>query len=495
MPKRVVKRRVRRRPVPAAPAPAPPAGRRRRRAAPLTVLLALAAAGAVVAAVLVVGSGSGSAVQVSERTATVSRGVIQTIVSGSGNLEPLAQQDVDFATSGKVTKIYVHTGERVDKGDLIARVDSSTPAVAVDKAEADLADAEDALTKAETAAATVTATPQTTAATASATTVAVAAQATPSPTATPARPARTPTATPARTPRPAATASATAAPSQQSQSSGGSTQSVASAQAAVESDQLALKQAQDDLEATELRAPMSGTVASLNGAVGDDASGSGSSSNPSSSSASDAAASSSSSSSSGSGFVVLADLKKLKMEVSLGESDIAKVHKGQPATVTINAASGEKVAAHVTSVGVLASSSSSSSGAVSYPVDVTLDQTTQGVRSGMSATADIVTSQASGIEVPTQALQGNSVTVVDGSARRTVRVQTGVAGDSMTQVVSGLSAGQQVLVTSRSAVAASTATSSTSSQQRSLGGAGGGFTGGPPAGAAGAGAPGGGLGG
>jgi multidrug efflux pump subunit AcrA (membrane-fusion protein) len=449
VPKRVVKRRVRRRP--AAPAPSRP----RRRLAPLTALLALAAAGAVVAAVLVVGSGGGSAVQVSERTATVTRGVIQTIVSGSGNLEPLAQQDVDFATSGKVTKIYVHAGERIGKGDLIARVDSSTQQVAVDKAEADLADAEDALTKAQEAA-TATA-----AATATPTAVAVAAQATP--TGTPARPTPTATATPVRTPQ----ATATAAPSQ---SGGGSTQSVASAEAAVESDQLALKQAQDDLAATELRAPMSGTVAALNGAVGDDAS---------------SAAADSSSSSSDTGFVVLADLRKLKMQVSLSESDIAKVHKGQSATVTINAASGEKVAAHVTSVGVLASdssSSSSSSGAVSYPVEVTLDQTTQGVRAGMSATADIVVAHASGLVVPSQALRGSSVTLVRNGKRSTQPVQTGVVGDSDTQVVSGLRAGDQVLVTSTTATlgAASRASGNSGAAGgfRGFGGAGGGFT--PP---------------
>src|SRR5262249_35001686 len=150
-------------------------------------------------------------------------------------------------------------------------------------------------------------------------------------------------------------------------------------------------------EATSLRAPFSGTVASINGAVGDQA-GSG---NQSAASGTDT------------GFVVLANLKKLKMEVALSESDIGKVEKGQGATGTINAASGEKVAAHVTSVGVLASSSSDStgSGAVSYPVDVTLDQTTAGIKAGMSATADIVVAQASGLMVPSQALRGSSVTV------------------------------------------------------------------------------------
>ena len=90
---------------------------------------------------------------------------------------------------------------------------------------------------------------------------------------------------------------------------------------------------------------------------------------------------------------MLAQLSKLKMQVALSESDIGTVKVGQKATVTINAASGEQVAAHVSAISVLSSSSSSGSSAVSYPVTVLLDQTTEGVRTGMSATADIITAR------------------------------------------------------------------------------------------------------
>jgi membrane fusion protein, macrolide-specific efflux system len=415
--KRVVRRKVRRRP-PAVPA-------RPRRVGPLTVLLVLGASGAVVAAVLVVGSPA-PAVQVSTRTATVTRGVVQTIVSGSGNLAPARQQDVDFSTSGRVTHIYVHAGEHVDKGDLIARVDSSTQAVAVDKANADLTDAEDALVKTE-------ATP------------------TPTPTAQPKAAVR---------PRPTATAQPSA---------GGSTQSVASAEANLESAQLALKQAQDDLAATELRAPMSGTVAEVNGAVGDMA-----------------GSSSSAASSSAGGLVVLADLHRLKLDVSLSESDIGKVRKGQSATVAVNAASGEKAAAHVSSIGVLAASSRTGTGAVSYPVEVTLDQRAAGVKPGMSATADIVVAQASGLVVPSQALRGSTVTVQRAGRRSTQTVETGVVGDSDTQIVAGLKAGDRVVVTS---TAATVGAAASRLAQNGGGGFRGGFGGGGFRGAAGFGGP------
>jgi hypothetical protein len=142
------------------------------------------------------------------------------------------------------------------------------------------------------------------------------------------------------------------------------------------------------------------------------------------------------------------------MEVSLSESDIGSVKVGQPATVTVNAASGEQFAGRVADIGVLSSSSSSgsSSSAVSYPVTLSLDQTAKSLKAGMSATADIVTSQVTGMAVPSQALSGSTVTVEapDGT-QTTERVQTGVVGDSTTQVVSGLKVGDKVVVRSTAA--------------------------------------------
>ena len=93
-----------------------------------------------------------------------------------------------------------------------------------------------------------------------------------------------------------------------------------------------------------------------------------------------AASSSASGSSASSSFITLAQISRYKMQVSLSESDIGSVKVGQPATVTVNAASGEQFAARVSDIGVLSSSSGSGSGssAVSYPVTLTLDQTRQG---------------------------------------------------------------------------------------------------------------------
>jgi hypothetical protein len=184
----------------------------------------------------------------------------------------------------------------------------------------------------------------------------------------------------------------------------------------------------------------------------------------------------------------LVNVHRFTMDVSLSESDIGSVKIGQAATVTVNAASGQQFAAHVTAIGVLPSSSGSGS-AVSYPVTLLLDQSSSSLKAGMSATADIVTAETSGITVPTQALTGTTVTVVQNGKQTARTVTTGLTGDSTTQIVSGLSAGDQVVV--RSAVVTPSATSAAGGQQaRGLGG--GGFGGGGFGGGA---RPGGGFGG
>src|SRR5262245_36320981 len=117
--------RKRRRPIQSAPPKRKPPRPRRRRGAPrpgvITGTLVVLAAAAVAVAVLSLQSAP--AATVSERTVEVTRGVIQTVVSGSGNLEPAKQVDVDFATSGKITRIYTKTGAHVSKGELLARID------------------------------------------------------------------------------------------------------------------------------------------------------------------------------------------------------------------------------------------------------------------------------------------------------------------------------------------------------------------------------------
>jgi hypothetical protein len=117
--------------------------------------------------------------------------------------------------------------------------------------------------------------------------------------------------------------------------------------------------------------------------------------------------------------------------------------------------------------------STSNSGVVSYNVTFQLDQSESGLKAGMSASAEVVVKQAEGVNVPTTAISGGSVTVVRSGKHVTQAVTTGLAGDSSTIVLSGLKAGEEIVLPTTS-----TTSSSSSPTGARLGGAGGGLGGG-----------------
>lgn len=253
---------------------------------------------------------------------------------------------------------------------------------------------------------------------------------------------------------------------------------VASAQAQVSSAELDVQSADQTLADTRLYAPVSGIVASVadvqvgdtisaggasssssdnssdTGSSGSGSSGSGRSSLASllgGGSSSSSNSGSDSSSSSSSAFVTIVDPSRMELVVPFTESDIGKLAVGQPATVTVNALSNVELAAHVTNVSLLASSTSS---VTTYNVTLDLDQNNSQVKPGMSATAQVVVSQATGaVSVPTTAISrtaGQSTVTVQKNGKDVVTpVVTGVVGDSTTQILSGVNPGDQIVITTR----------------------------------------------
>ncbi len=418
-----------------------------------TYLLAALCVGAIVAAVLVVGPSSGTA-SATGRTITVGEGVVQSTVSGNGNIQAATQLDLGFKTSGVVTQIYVHQGQHVTEGQLLAELNPDSAEVTLEQARASLQAAEASLVQEE----------ETDGEGSSGS----------------GRAATTPKEATTTT-----TAKATLSPALREAN-------IASARAAVKSDQLTVQSAEEALSNTKLFAPMTGTIVSLTGEVGEavsasgttkgssSSSGSGSSGSGSSSSAASAfgassATGASSSDSSGSGssssspFAVLSDLSSMQLVVALSESEVVNVRDGQPATVTIEALEGLKLAARVVSVATLPTSSS---GVVSYDVTFQLDQLASGLKPGMSATAEVVVKQAEGVNVPTSAITADTVTVVHDGTQTHRRVVTGLAGNSSTIVLSGLSAGEQiVLPVARTTSGLSSVLSRLGSRTGALGGA------------------------
>ncbi len=427
---------------------------------PLTYVLAGLCVVVVAIAFLLVGPPAAPEAQ--QREVTVARGVVQSTVSGSGNLEPATELDLGFGTSGTVTAVYVEAGEDVVEGQVLARLDQRSARVALAQAKADYQAADDALASARSTAEDV------------------AAEATQTP--TDASQGEQPTQGDANT-----------------DSGAGSGVSVAEAEANLESARLAVEEAEQALAETVLRAPSNGTVAEVNGAVGDTTSGGSTQSASSSDSSSDTSSgasgglggpssgssdTSSGSSTSGSGFVTLVDLDRLDLEVSFSESDIGKLKVGQAATVSVNSLPDVKLAAKVTAIGVLSESSGS---VVEYPVTVTLKQMDDRLKTGMTASADVVVEQVDGaISVPGQAISpgpgGSTVTVDQDGEQQTRRVTTGLEGDSSTQIVSGLEAGDKVVIQTSGATGGTGAMPSLPGGGGFPGGGGGMPSGGPPGG-------------
>jgi multidrug efflux pump subunit AcrA (membrane-fusion protein) len=508
-----------------------------------TYALGALCAGAVVAAVLVVGPASGSTSSTG-RTIAVAQGVVQSTVSGSGNVQAASQLDLGFKTGGVVTRIYAAQGAHVTEGQLLAELNPTSAEVTLEQAKASLQAAEASLaqeeeTDGETASGASSSGSDASRATASAAAVA------PAPAAGTANPSTTTpaTTTPAQTAPSSKTTSSkrtgTATGTQRSNRAGGtqtrtSSQgsgsrsgsstavagntnsssstpkatvstatreaNLASARAAVKSDKLTVQSAEEALADTKLFAPENGTLVTLFGEVGETVTGSGttrSSASSSSSSGSESAAAStlggaaasgsgasasdSSSGSSSSSFAVLSDLSSMQLVVALSESEVGSVRVGQPATVTIEALESTKLAAHVLSVATLPTSTS---GVVSYDVTFQLDQLASGLKPGMSATAEVVVKQAEGVNVPTTAIAADTVTVVRGDKDVRQRVVTGLAGNSSTIILSGLKAGEEIVlpVAHTSSTASSLTSRFGARTGAALGGAAAGLGGGPAGG-------------
>ncbi|HTA36638.1 MAG TPA: biotin/lipoyl-binding protein, partial [Solirubrobacteraceae bacterium] len=107
--------------------------------------LAALVLGAIVAAVLVVGPASGGQAATVTRTVTVQRGVVQSTVSGSGNVQAASELDLGFKTAGTVTQIDVTQGQRVAEGQLLATLDPQSAEVTLEQAKASLKSAEASL--------------------------------------------------------------------------------------------------------------------------------------------------------------------------------------------------------------------------------------------------------------------------------------------------------------------------------------------------------------
>jgi multidrug efflux pump subunit AcrA (membrane-fusion protein) len=255
---------------------------------------------------------------------------------------------------------------------------------------------------------------------------------------------------------------------------------VQSSQLSIQQQELALETAQTQLADTSITAPISGVVSVIDAVVGETAP---------------------------SPAVTLVGDGELA-SVTLDESDAINVAVGDPATLTFDAVDGLSLAGTVTQVDPVGTVSS---GVVSYTEEIgfTNSSSTVSIKPGMSVTADIVTKvHQNVITVPSTALvtMGSSTYILEPSVSlsaseiasstnegivltsepKRVLVTTGLVGDSDTEILSGVSEGDQIItktIKSSSATTATAAATKTTSATKSssalqlLGGSSGGRSG------------------
>ncbi|MFG2721943.1 efflux RND transporter periplasmic adaptor subunit [Streptomyces sp. NPDC048416] len=370
------------------------------------------------------------------KSVTVTKGTVLATVSGSGSLASPSDAGVNFTTGGKLTEVDVKPGDKVSRGQVLGKVDATAARETLAQDEASLTAAQANLTKVREGQSSASAATGS----GSGSSARGAANAAPVPTASP-----------------------TVDPAQ-----------LAQAEAQLTQAQNAVDAASRAVDGTTLTAPVAGTVASVSAKKGDTVSGTGgngtSGNGAGSGSASNSASGSASSSSSSAltGFVVLTNPSGMQVTANFSEADALKLKPGQAATVTLNAESGTTLNAKVLSVSSLPVSSGSGSGgggggngssgsAVQYAATLTITSPTTDLRTGLSASIQVVTGEASGaLSVPTAAVTGTganrTVTVVkaDGTTERTP-VTVGLEGDSSDQILSGLSEGEKVQLSAASA--------------------------------------------
>jgi multidrug resistance efflux pump len=212
----------------------------------------------------------------------------------------------------------------------------------------------------------------------------------------------------------------------------------ASDQATIGSATDQLKKAQENLNDTILRAPIDGTVASINGSVGDaiTAGGSTGASTP---------------------FLTLTDPNQLRIRVGFSEADALRIRVGQKAKITMDVDSDRVFTGTVTS---LDATQTIVSNVVTYYATVNLVGDLEGVKVGMSASVDVTTDERDSVlQLATRAVKGTGKTATvivrtkskDASGKEVVeeepkQVGVGLRADDGVEITSGLTEGQEVVI-------------------------------------------------
>lgn len=267
---------------------------------------------------------------------------------------------------------------------------------------------------------------------------------------------------------------------------------LAADKAALTASQNQLTSARKALAGATMTSPIAGVVAGVNLTVGESVSGSGSGTGGSSSGGGGANGATSNASSTSSAQIQVISTNAWVVNATVDASSVGLIKVGNQAQLRVTGA-GDTVYGTISSIAV---TSSSSSGTASYPVVIGVTGSPSGMHDGAGVTATLIYKQLSDVvaisSIALHRTAGGSQyveKVVNGKTVRTP-VQVGISSGLQTQITSGLSAGDKILVPQ---LQRSGTGSTTRSGTSNRGGRGGGFGGGTGGGFPGGGLPGGGF--
>jgi HlyD family secretion protein len=202
----------------------------------------------------------------------------------------------------------------------------------------------------------------------------------------------------------------------------------------------AVKQAEDNADKRTVTAPVGGLVTVLNAQNGQSLSGGGSSST------------SAGGTGGSTGAVEISDLGTLQARVQVNEVDLVKIKLGQKASVSFDALPGSDASGTVSAI---SPTGTSTQGVVTYDVDLTLTTIDDRLRPNMSCTVDIVVAtKDSALVVPTSSIRTDATTkqkyvlLVSGQQSQRADIKTGLVVGTNTEVLTGLTEGQEIVTTS-----------------------------------------------
>lgn len=374
-----------------------------------------------------------------EPTAKVERGELKVVVSETGTVQPLTKVEVKSKVAGQVARLLVDVGDRVEKGQLLLQLDttdmereraqaaadrdSAAAHLAMLKAGArpeEIAEARAQVTQAEAAFDRAQADWQRSQEAVKAGTI---------------------------TPREAESAQSdhlstraqlAAAKSRLSKLLAGSRrEEIQEAQAQLDKAVVRLNAAEDQLSYASIRSPMAGTVIKRGIEVGEMVS-------PGVSATAQ-----------GTSMLTVADLDRLVIASNLNQIDVGKVRRGQHVEVRVDSAPGTVFGGEIRKVAPAADKTQDGNSTIqTFPIETMLTRTDADVlKPGMSADLDIqVTTKQQALYLPVEAVirgKGNEGTVTlpsKGKKPEERKVTIGLTNDHQVEILTGLSAGETVLI-------------------------------------------------